>query len=55
MAVTVTWGLGYHDVAHLRAAVDKKMTLMRNDKKPRQVGGKCVNTRTSRGAIRWND
>jgi predicted nucleic acid-binding protein len=51
LVIAVTEGLSYHDAAYLQAAVDKKMILVTDDKTLRQVGGKYVNTVTSREAI----
>ena len=51
LEIAVTEGLSYYDAAYLQAAMDKKMTLVTDDKKLKQVGDKYVNTVTSREAI----
>jgi predicted nucleic acid-binding protein len=51
LVIAVTERLSYYDAAYLQAAVDKKMILVTDDKTLRQVGGKYVNTVTSREAI----
>jgi len=51
LEIAVTEGLSYYDAAYLLAAMDKKMTLVTDDKKLKQVGDKYVNTVTSREAI----
>jgi predicted nucleic acid-binding protein len=51
LVIAVTERLSYYDAAYLQAAADKKMILVTDDKTLRQVGGKYVNTVTSREAI----
>jgi len=51
LEIAVIKGLSYYDAAYLQAAMDKKMTLVTDDKKLKQVGSKYVNTVTSREAI----
>lgn len=47
LGVALKEGLTYYDASYLQAAVDKKMTLVTDDKKLRQVSDKYVNTITS--------
>jgi predicted nucleic acid-binding protein len=51
LEIAVTEGFSYYDATYLLAAMDKKMTLVTDDKKLKQVGDKYVNTVTSREAI----
>jgi len=51
LEIAVTEGFSYYDATYLLAAMDKKMTLITDDKKLKQVGDKYVNTVTSCEAI----